>query len=59
MITHEIILSCSSLQGVGTCIPLCQVLGFATFPPGAKASCCLPVLANEPLGVYHGTQPCR
>ena len=31
MTTHEMILLCSSLQGVGRCIPLCLVLGFATF----------------------------
>ena len=33
MTTHEIILLCSSLQGVGRCIPLCLVLGFATVVP--------------------------
>ena len=31
MTTHAMILLCSSLQGVGTCIPLCLVVGFATF----------------------------
>ena len=31
MTTHEMILSCSSLQGVRRCIPLCLGLGFATF----------------------------
>ena len=31
MTTHEMILLCSSLQGVGRCIPLCLLLGFATF----------------------------
>ena len=31
MTTHEMILLCSSLQGVRRCIPLCLVLGFATF----------------------------
>ena len=30
MTTHEMILSCPSLQGVGRCIPLSLVLGFAT-----------------------------
>ena len=29
--THEMILLCPSLQAVGRCIPLCLVLGFATF----------------------------
>ena len=28
MTTHEMILLCSSLQGVGTCILLCWVSGF-------------------------------
>ena len=36
MTTHEMILRCSSLQGVGTCIPLCLVLGFATFAAFGK-----------------------
>ena len=31
MTTHEMILLCTSLQGVGRCIPLYLVLGFATF----------------------------
>ena len=31
MTTHEMMLLCSSLQGVGRCIPLCLVWGFATF----------------------------
>ena len=31
MTTHEMILLCSSLQGVKRCIPLCLVLGFVTF----------------------------
>ena len=31
MINHEMILLCSSLQGVERCIPLCLILGFATF----------------------------
>ena len=31
MTTHEMLLLCSSLKGVGTCIPLCLVLGFGTF----------------------------
>ena len=31
MTTHEILLFCSSLKGVGRCIPLCLVLGFAPF----------------------------
>ena len=31
MTTHEMILLCSSLQGVGRCIPWCLVLGFAAF----------------------------
>ena len=29
--THEMILLPSLLQGVGTCIPLCLVVGFPTF----------------------------
>ena len=45
MTTHEMMLPCSSLLGVRTCIRLCWVLGFATvsafgklgnpFPPTA------------------------
>ena len=35
MTTHEMILLCSSLQGVGRCILLCLVLGFATFSASA------------------------
>ena len=31
MTTHEMILLCPFLQCVRTCIPLCLVLGFATF----------------------------
>ena len=31
MATHEVILLCSSLQGVGRCFFLCFLLGFATF----------------------------
>ena len=31
MTTHEMILLCSSLQGVGMCILLCLVVGVATF----------------------------
>ena len=31
MTTHEMILLCSSLPGVGRCIPLCLVLGFCSF----------------------------
>ena len=31
MTTHEMILLCSSSQSVKRCIPLCLVLGFATF----------------------------
>ena len=31
MTTHEMILLSSSLQGVGRCIALCLVWGFATF----------------------------
>ena len=36
MTTHEMILLCSSLQGVRTCIPLCLVLGFAPFAAFGK-----------------------
>ena len=31
MTTHEMILLCSSLQGVKRCIPLCLIVGVATF----------------------------
>ena len=31
MTTHEMILSCPSFSGVGSCIALCLVLSFATF----------------------------
>ena len=41
MTTHEMILMCSSLQGVGRCIPLCLVLGLATFAASGKF--CYPV----------------
>ena len=36
MTTHEMILLCSSLQIVGRCIPMCLVLGFATFSASGK-----------------------
>ena len=36
MTAHEMILLCSSLQGVRTCILLCLVLGFATFAAFGK-----------------------
>ena len=36
MTTHEMILLCSSLPGVGRCIHLCLVLVFATFVPVGK-----------------------
>ena len=36
MTTHEMILLCSSLQGVGTCISFCLVLGFASFAAFGK-----------------------
>ena len=39
MTTHEMILLCSSLRGVGRCIPLCLVLGFATFSASGKFGC--------------------
>ena len=39
MTTHEMILLCSSLPGVGTCIPLSLVLGFATFVAFRKLGC--------------------
>ena len=38
MTTHEMILLCSSLQGVSRCIPLCLLLGFATFAAFGKCS---------------------
>ena len=41
MTTHEMILLCSSLCGIGRCIPLCLVLGFATFSASGKF--CYPV----------------
>ena len=31
MTTPGMTLLCPSLQGVGTCVPLCSVLGFAPF----------------------------
>ena len=37
MTTHEMILPCSSLQGVRTCIPLCLVVDFATFAAFGKS----------------------
>ena len=39
MATHEMILLCSSLQGVGRCIPLWLVRGFATFAAFGKSGC--------------------
>ena len=36
MTTREMVLLCSSLQGVGRCIPLYLVLGFATFLASEK-----------------------
>ena len=44
MTTHEMILLCSSVQGVGRCIPLCLVLGFGTFVAFGKFGC--PPTAN-------------
>ena len=42
MTTHDMILSCSSLQGVRRCIPLCLVLVFATFAAFGKLGYPLP-----------------
>ena len=36
MTTHEMLLLCSSLQGVGRCIPLCLLLGLAPFSASEK-----------------------
>ena len=67
MTTHEMVLLCSSLQGVGRCISLCLVLGFATFvafgnfgyPPtsGLKNAAACRSTANfscGPLVLVHG-----
>ena len=36
MTTHEMLLLCSSLQGVRRCIPLSLVLGFGTFSASGR-----------------------
>ena len=43
MTTDEMILLCLSLQGVQRCIPLCLVLGFATFVALGKLAYTLPM----------------
>ena len=48
MTTHEMKLLCSSLQGVGRCIPLCLVLGFATFAAFGKFGCPPPMACSMP-----------
>ena len=49
--THEMILLYSSLQGVGRCIALCLVLGFANFSASGK-------LVTPTYGLKHAAACC-
>ena len=58
MTTPEMTLLCSSLQGVGTCVALCSVLGFATFAAFGKLAPPPPLCVHlDAPGQRHGKRP--